>query len=142
MNPTKKKLLLPLLLLTILLTSILGTVNTSQARTKSIIVSSIDGNKLSYYNCYWASEYLGTTEWENLIGGGKLKTATLSPKAKYALFNFNTMKNYKTTKADFVTSIPEISTEKENGKVWYWGMAAEISVKNGKVTAIKQVYQS
>lgn len=116
----------------------------SAASQKHVIIWSLKGKKLRYYKAYSSFEYLNQDNWGNIIGGGKRKSIKVSPKAKYYLLKptLSDPNNLcRVSKKEFVNNLYETSVEKENGKVWYWGMACKLTVKKGQVIKFVQEFQ-
>ena len=141
-----RKMFLCVLIVGVILTSnVLGDYkNVSAASTKHIIIWKMTGNNLQYYKSYGVREYLGSENWENIIGGGKKKRIKISPDAKYYLLDYQKypMKNYRVSKSKFKQELYDSKCLEENGKKYYWGTACKITIKNGKVVKFVQEYQA
>lgn len=140
-----KRMLVLVMALSLMLSGAIVTSVEASAKSKKVIIKSLEDNSMEYYKAMFATEYLGDDiEWENIIGVGKAKKIKVSDKAKYAIMDYNKMKAYKVTKEEFlnVLDMNECGKNKEKGKIWYWGMACKLTIKNNEVVKITQLYQS
>ena len=48
----------------------------------------------------------------------------------------------KVSRSTFKKKLYDYSKQRENGVTYYWGTAAKITIKGGKVVKIQQVFQS
>jgi len=118
------------------------------SKEKLVIVASLKGNALKYHKAgridtEYTQSILEEEGFENIIGYGKKQTIKVSSNCKYYLWNYETMEPYKVSKKKFKNSLYDYSKETtQSGKVWYWGMAVSITIKNGKVIKMVQNYQA
>ena len=148
----KGKQLLYIFIVLFLMTSIVlieNQVTHAKTKTKGIVICNIKRNKLTYRKSTLASKYLINPGFENIIGYGGKRSIRVTSKTKYYLLDYSIGthgKIYKTTKKNFVKYIRKkeykITRWKLNGKVYYYGTACKLFIKNGKVVKIQQVFQS
>lgn len=114
-------------------------------QTKQVVIWKMNNKKMKYRKSIMVSKYLGKNAgWENIIGYGRLKKSRISSKAKFYLLDLYSSKLKLVSRSAFKKMANNYGAKryKERGKVYYWGMACKITIKNGKIIKIKQVYQS
>ncbi len=120
-------------------------VNTeSLAKTKLIVVAKMKGNTLTYHKAAFSYEVIPDADFENIIGYGKKKSISIAKNAKfYILKNAGVPEKVKrVSKTVFKNKLYSFASYTDNGVKWYWGTACRMTVKNGKVTKLVQVYQA
>lgn len=118
----------------------------SASTKKNITIWRISGNKMQYHKAYVSTSYLPNCEWENIIGGGKRQSITLSSKCKFYTFNFEKMQVSKkpVSKAKFIkaTYANQAEAFSSNGKKYYGGPYCIITISHGEVVKVVQQYQA
>ena len=112
--------------------------------TKHIIVAKLNGTTLKYHKSTMNTNLKGNSDWqwENVVGYGKKKSIKVAKNCKYYILGNDIRTVKKTTKKKFRKRLYDYKRYKENGVIWYWGTAAKITIKNGKVIKIVQEYQA
>ena len=118
-----------------------------QAKTKDAVIWKMTSKNVTYRKSISSSQLLGKKAgWENIVGHGKKMTTKISKKAKfYILKNGASITAVKkVSKKAFMKQVKKIGAEKDTqfGKTFYYGVACRITIKNGKIVKIKQVFQS
>lgn len=142
-----KKICIVLLSVVVLMIGMLVPHTYSCASTrKDVTIWSIRDNEMKYHKAYWSTEYIPNCDWENIIGGGKRHSITISKNCKFYTYNFTKMKpNRKSvSKSKFVKSTGANSarTYRSNGKKYYGGIYCIITISKGKVIKVVQQYQA
>ena len=88
----------------------------SQAATKQILIARLNGNTLTCHK--------------------------VSPKCKFYSLSADSVTLSKVSRSTFKKKLYDYSKQRENGVTYYWGTAAKITIKGGKVVKIQQVFQS
>lgn len=117
---------------------------TTTTTSKSVIAASFKNNTFSYYKSANSTRLIPNVKWENIVGTGKKKTLKVAANAEYRLLDTYTVsKTYKVTKKKFMKTVKAKFGGKatENKVSYYSGMACKITVKQGKITKIVQIYQ-
>lgn len=115
--------------------------------TRQAVIMDFQGNTLKYRKCVNNTTLKGNEEWqwENLVGYGKLKQVKMASNCRFYLLKGVT-KVYRVSKVKFKKKIlgrGYISQKsKENGVVFYDGMAVKLIIKNGKCVKVIQQYQA
>ena len=115
-----------------------------KTKTKHITVAKLNGTTLKYHKSTMNTNLKGNSdwEWENIVGYGKKKSIKVAKNCKYYILGNDIHTVKKTTKKKFQKRLYSYKRYKENGVIWYWGTAAKITIKNGKVIKMVQEYQS
>ena len=124
-----------------------------KTKTKHIIVAKLNGTTLKYhkstvsettYDSVMNTNLKGNSdwEWENVVGYGKKQSIKVAKNCKYYILGNDIHTVKKTTKKKFQKRLYGYKRYKENGVIWYWGTAAKITIKNGKVVKMVQEYQA
>lgn len=142
MKTFTRSILLVLAAAVIFITGLSVSPGKAEAKEKYIVIWELGESKLQGHKAYMASDYLGTTDWENIIGAGKKQVFTISKDCKYYLLDCTKapMKNYRVSKKEFSGKL-WTDKSKENGKIYYSGMACSLVIKGGKVVKVVQQYQ-
>ena len=116
----------------------------NKTKTKHIVIAKLNGTTLKYHKSTMNTNLKGDSdwEWENVIGYGKKQSIKVAKNCKYYILGNDIRTVKKTTKKTFKKRLYSYKRYKENGIVWYWGTAAKITIKNGKVVKIVQEYQA
>lgn len=117
---------------------------TSQAATKEIVIARLSGNTLTCHKSVVNISLKGTSawEWENIVGYGKKLSYKVSPKCKFYTLKTDCVTLKRVSRSTFKKTLFDYSKQRENGVTYYWGTAAKITIKGGKVVKIQQVFQS
>lgn len=116
----------------------------AQAATKKIVIAHLSSNRLSCHKATF-NIYLNKNvdwEWQNIVGYGKKMSYKVSPNCKFYSLNAADMKLHKVSRSTFKKNLSTYGKHREHGVIWYWGTAAKITIKGGKVVKIQQLYQS
>lgn len=134
--------------LALVLTLILGSLAVSpaapaQAATKNIVIARLSGNSLSCHKASMNSQLNKNVEWgwENVIGYGRKMTFKVSKKCKFFSIDGD-MKLHKTSRSKFKKNLYNYAKRREHGVIYYDGTAAKITLKNGIVVKVEQLYQA
>lgn len=116
----------------------------SQAATKEILIARLSGSTLTCHKSTFNTNLKGKNdwEWENIVGYGKKLSYKVSPKCKFYTLSADSVTLTKVNRSSFKKKLYDYSKQKENGVTYYWGTAAKITIKGGKVVKIQQVFQS
>lgn len=117
---------------------------TSQAATKEILIARLSGNTLTCHKSTFNTNLKGNNDWQwqNIVGYGKKLSYKLSSKCKFYTLSADSVTLSKVSRSTFKKKLYDYSKQRENGVTYYWGTAAKITIKGGKVVKIQQVYQS
>ena len=112
---------------------------------KTVIVWSMKGNTLKYYKALWSDE-AGLSYSTAIVGTGKRKTIKVAKNAKFYLLkiDYDEVQPKKVSKKKFMKYLKKNgkpAKEEEEGISYVNGMACSITIKNGKVIKMEQVYQ-
>lgn len=116
----------------------------SQAATKQILIARLNGNTLTCHKSTFNTNLKGNKDWqwENIVGYGKKLSYKVSPKCKFYTLSADSITLSKVSRSTFKKKLYDYSKQRENGVTYYWGTAAKITIKGGKVVKIQQVYQA
>lgn len=117
---------------------------TSQAATKEILIARLSGNTLTCHKSTFNTNLKGNNDWQwqNIVGYGKKLSYKVSSKCKFYTLSADSVTLSKVSRSTFKKKLYDYSKQRENGVTYYWGTAAKITIKGGKVVKIQQVYQS
>ena len=113
---------------------------------KNVIAWSMKGNSLKYYKAVWSDE-AGLSYSTAIVGTGKRKSISVAKNAEYYLLDidYDEVQSQKVSKKKFMRYLKNTGKAKkyeEEGISYVCGTACSITIKNGKVVKIEQMYQS
>lgn len=113
---------------------------------KNVIVWSMKRNTLKYYKALWSDE-AGLPYSTAIVGTGKRKTIKVAKNAKFYLLkiDYDDVQPKKVSKRKFMRYLNnegKAAKDEEEGVSFVRGTACNITIKNGKVIKIEQMYQS